>query len=723
MRTFRCWLVLILCTASFSAFAQETNRARRSSSRTNATTTATTSGDTSEETKEPDPNSAAEEERRQTATRRTQSRLTRGPYLQLGTTNSMVVRWRTELPSASAVRYGLSATNLKTTARGNGAVTEHVVLLTNLQPATRYFYALSTNTLTGTGSNAVFVATTNSFVTPPHHGTPQRTRVWVLGDPGTRKPVQYTVRDAFQKFTDRAHVDLWMLLGDNAYTSGKDDEYQAGIFLPYREMLTRSVLWPSLGNHDGGTANSVTQSGVYYDIFTLPTLGQAGGIMSGTEAYFSFDHANVHFVCLDSHDSDRSTNGPMYRWLRADLAANRQTWLIVYWHHPPYSKGSHDTDDDKDGDSRSREMRANFGPLLEAGGADLVLCGHSHAYERSYFMDGHYGRSTNFSYGMVKDRGDGRPDGDGPYRKRSAGPAPHEGTVYLVAGSSGQASGVKGLHAAMQLALNVAGSVALDFDGPRLDVTFLDSLGVQRDNFALVKGPQKTGLGPRNFTPNPLRSVGAKIPARLRPWLDPAVASPNWSLLTNAHPAHQDALFARYQKTTNFTEKTRLTWALAAIGDGKIANAFTRMLTNKIKDRVISREEEDLRFATVRSLGLLATRFEPPLEFLKKGISADWWYFRTNWISERPQHITASTLEACVIDALGLSGRPEALDPLQKGMKKFMAFKDGEPLVVVRTYTNEFHLATNRLAQFPQLGPMGWHRHLLTKELPAHPVH
>ena len=82
-----------------------------------------------------------------------------------------------------------------------------------------------------------------------------------------------------------------------------------------------------------------------------------------------------------------------------------------------------------------------------------------------------------------------------------------------------------------------------------------------------------------------------------------------------------------------------------------------------------------------------------------------------------------ATLQEAVIDALGLSGRPEALDPLQKGMKKFMVFKDGEPLVVVRTYTNEFHLATNRLAQFPRLGPVGWRRHLLTKELPAQPVH
>src|SRR6266704_3664241 len=79
-------------------------------------------------------------------------------------------------------------------------------------------------------------------------------------------------------------------------------------------MLRKSVLWPCLGNHDAGSANSPIQFGVYYDIFTLPAQAQAGGVMSGSEAYYSFDYANVHFVCLDSSDSDWSKNGLMLRW-------------------------------------------------------------------------------------------------------------------------------------------------------------------------------------------------------------------------------------------------------------------------------------------------------------------------------------------------------------------------------------------------------------------------
>ena len=50
-------------------------------------------------------------------------------------------------------------------------------------------------------------------------------------------------------------------------------------------------------------------------------FGQAGGVPSGTEAYYSFDYANIHFISLDSHDSDRALTGAMMTWLKADLAA------------------------------------------------------------------------------------------------------------------------------------------------------------------------------------------------------------------------------------------------------------------------------------------------------------------------------------------------------------------------------------------------------------------
>ena len=100
------------------------------------------------------------------------------------------------------------------------------------------------------------------------------------------------------------------------------------------------MLWPTLGNHDGYTADSTTESGPYYDIFSLPRNGEAGGVASGTEAYYSFDYGNMHFICLDSYGTDHSPDGAMMTWLEADLAANDKEWVIAFWHHSPYSKGS-----------------------------------------------------------------------------------------------------------------------------------------------------------------------------------------------------------------------------------------------------------------------------------------------------------------------------------------------------------------------------------------------
>jgi hypothetical protein len=261
----------------------------------------------------------------------------------------------------------------------------------------------------------------------------------------------------------------------------------------YPAMLRKSVLWPTLGNHDALSASSPTESGVYYDIFDLPRAGEAGGLASGTEAYYSFDYANVHFICLDSHDTDRSPppGGAMLTWLQSDLASTAQDWIIAFWHHPPYTKGSHDSDNVLDSGGRMQEMRQNALPILESGGVDLVLTGHSHSYERSFLINGHYGDSSTFEIppgSHLVNGGDGRPGGDGAYAKPTLGPGPNEGAVYAVAGSSGQISGGSLNHPVMFISLNQLGSMILDVDGNRLDALFLTSTGVQADGFTILKG-------------------------------------------------------------------------------------------------------------------------------------------------------------------------------------------------------------------------------------------
>lgn len=411
----------------------------------------------------------------------------RGPYLQSATPTSLVVRWRTDTTEGSFVRYGLAADALTETTKAFGIGTEHIVQLSELLPGRRYFYSVMGSAENKDGDGKVLRVPVYAFTTPPLTGPASPTRVWVLGDPGTKGSGQLAVRDAFHTFNANRAVDLWLMLGDNAYPDGTDADYQKALFEVYPETLRTSPLWPALGNHDGHSANSITQSGTYYDIFTLPTRGQAGGVASGTEAYYSFDYANIHFVCLDSHDSDRAPNGAMAQWLKADIAATARDWIIAFFHHPTYSKGTHDSDRE----GRLVDMRQNFLPILEAGGVDVVLTGHSHVYERSFFVDGHYGKSATFDPAVhVKQPGNGRADGDGVYRK-PRGRAPHAGEVSVVSGSAGSAGSKTKPpaldHRAMCVSFNELGSVVLDIDGLRLDLTFINERAEKRDWFAIEK--------------------------------------------------------------------------------------------------------------------------------------------------------------------------------------------------------------------------------------------
>lgn len=412
--------------------------------------------------------------------------LLRGPYLQLSTPDAITIRWRTDIAVNSRVIYGTNLAALNLTNLIAGAVTNHEVRLTNLEPDTRYYYSIgnSSSTLAGPDTN-------HFFLTHPLPGTPKPLRLWVIGDAGTKDANQQAVRDAFYAYNGTNTVHAWLQLGDNAYNSGTDAEFQLAVFNMYSNILRQSVTWPTLGNHDANNgATAYVDTYPYFSLFTLPTNGAAGGVASGTEHYYSFDLGMAHFICLDSQTAPRGTNDAMAVWLRDDLLANTNRWLIAYWHHPPYSKGSHNSDTE----TQLVEMRQNFLPILEAGGVDLVLAGHSHCYERSQFINGHYNHSTNFAASNIVQIGSGRlTNGLGAYVKPenfTGTPINNRGAVYITAGSSGQIDGGSLNHPAMFLSLNNLGSLVLDITSNRLNVTFLRELGAvpaTNDWFTIIK--------------------------------------------------------------------------------------------------------------------------------------------------------------------------------------------------------------------------------------------
>jgi len=407
----------------------------------------------------------------------------RGAYLQQLTDSSIIVRWRTSTATDSMVRFGTDSENLNLSSSVAGSRTEHSVQLTGLTELTGYYYSV------GDSAGALAGDNTYHFQTAPAAGTPSPTRFWVIGDSGTAvtHPGQAeSVRDAFKIYSASAPADFMLMLGDNAYSSGTDQQYQDAVFDTYPVLLSQLPVWPTLGNHDGASADSSSQTGVYYDIFDLPTAAEAGGWESNTEAYYSFDYGDVHFICLDSYDTNRSPDGSMMQWLESDLTLNDKSWVIAFWHHPPYTKGSHNSDTE----GALIDMRQNALPILEAWGVDLVMTGHSHSYERSFLLDGHYGVSGTFASATnALDSGDGREGSDGVYEKPDMIAAENAGAVYAVAGSSGKISGGALNHPAMFISLNSLGSMVVDVAGSRLDAVFLNETGLVMDRFTVMKTP------------------------------------------------------------------------------------------------------------------------------------------------------------------------------------------------------------------------------------------
>src|ERR1051325_7407869 len=171
--------------------------------------------------------------------------VTRGPYLQMASATNIVVRWSTDIATDSAIHYGTNSANLDLVDSRATLTTDHRMSLQELLPNTRYFYSIGskTNVLAG-GDTSYF------FVTSPESGVDIPTRIWVLGDSGTANTNAASVRDAYLTFAGTNTANLWLMLGDNAYESGTDPEYQAAVFNMYPAILRNTVLWPTFGNHD-----------------------------------------------------------------------------------------------------------------------------------------------------------------------------------------------------------------------------------------------------------------------------------------------------------------------------------------------------------------------------------------------------------------------------------------------------------------------------------------
>jgi protocatechuate 3,4-dioxygenase beta subunit len=152
-------------------------------------------------------------------------------------------------------------------------------------------------------------------------------------------------------------------LGDVVYENGTTSEFNNCYAPTWGRHKDRT--WPSAGNHEYNTSGATP----YYNYF-----GQRAGPPG--LGYYSFDLGAWHVVVLNTNIS-RSPTSPQVQWLRQDLADHPNQCTLAYFHHPLYSStgGSGNTG------ATYSSVRTLYDTLY-AGGADLVLAGHRHFYER-----------------------------------------------------------------------------------------------------------------------------------------------------------------------------------------------------------------------------------------------------------------------------------------------------------------------------------------------------
>jgi hypothetical protein len=157
--------------------------------------------------------------------------------------------------------------------------------------------------------------------------------------------------------------DAVAMPGDIQYRSGTMSEFR-GSFHPTWGQLV-APLRPVPGNHEYRTPGAAD----YFDYFAW----QSGW---RPPAWYAYDLGPWRLIALNSNcEAGRvecRPGSPQERWLRETLAFEPRRCTLAYWHHPRYSSGYHGSD----------PRTAPFWRALREAGAELVIGGHDHHYER-----------------------------------------------------------------------------------------------------------------------------------------------------------------------------------------------------------------------------------------------------------------------------------------------------------------------------------------------------
>ncbi|HEY3276376.1 MAG TPA: metallophosphoesterase family protein [Syntrophorhabdaceae bacterium] len=310
------------------------------------------------------------------------------PYLiYSGRPTAMTVLWQTyQTPAMSTIEWGT------TTGYGRGPIAVHEdgnssdkhqfsYTISNLLPATKYYYRVTNDTFSHTGS----------FTTAPRPGETSLsfygygdTRAEYLNPPVDHNAVLSALLTDMDQNPEQRQT-LLVHMGDYVYNGLNEflwDVQQFNLEPAYDAMhstFAKLPLMGVLGNHEGYDAYAAKKTVMNYEnIGDLFRKYYPYHYPNNNRFYYSFDYGPVHFVVIDTwsyqgaSSEQQTIDAVQANWLKRDLRASRKPWKIAMLHTPIWAclQGN-------------AAMQAQLTPILKEGGVHMVLQGHSHYYSHA----------------------------------------------------------------------------------------------------------------------------------------------------------------------------------------------------------------------------------------------------------------------------------------------------------------------------------------------------
>jgi hypothetical protein len=280
--------------------------------------------------------------------------MSKGPYLIYpGTNTQMTVLWQLDASSTCTLEWGQDTSysdgSVQTTEYGSDH--QHKYVISNLLPATKYYYRVNMSGTYFTGTflsapadtetNLKFLCYGDNRTYPSDHDSVCEQMI-----------TTYTNDPGYQTFVGQ--VADWVGNGDSEsdWTNQFFDRGQPNAL----SMMANLPIMGSMGNHE--------YSGVLFQKYWPYNF--AGS------RYYSFDYGPAHVVIVDQYVS-YTPGSAQYTWLENDLATTTKPWKFIIFHEPGWSAGGH---------GNNTTVQATIQPLCLQYAVKVVFAGHNHYYAR-----------------------------------------------------------------------------------------------------------------------------------------------------------------------------------------------------------------------------------------------------------------------------------------------------------------------------------------------------